>query len=407
MENDSPRVDSGLMACRASAVVVVATLLLGCGSRSGLFSDEPAETRGELPPSALPVPEDRAVDLSAGLFHSCAVGASGAARCWGFNTAGQLGDGGAASRAAAALVVALPPAVRVAAGREHTCALDDGGSAWCWGTNANGELGGDMEALRSLEPVSVRGLSPANALSAGGHHTCALHRGGSITCWGRNDHGQLAGRAGDDRILESPPIALAARVSAGWLHTCAVLRTGEVACWGHDGDGRLGVRGGTSLVARVPGVLDAADVSAGDHHSCAVDLYGAAWCWGRNDWAQAGQPASDAEPPGRVPGLADAVEISAGHEHTCALRATGAVVCWGRADRGQLGDGGGYALSEVPITTLTEEHGVEQISVGWRHGCARLGTGAIFCWGRTTEGQVGGGTRGLGVEPSPVLGWDG
>src|ERR1051325_7967436 len=77
----------------------------------------------------------------------------------------------------------------ISAGAVHTCALVRGGGVSCWGDNFSGKLD-DHSTGTSNEPVAVPGLAGVTAISAGGGHTCALVRGGSVSCWGLNNEGQ-------------------------------------------------------------------------------------------------------------------------------------------------------------------------------------------------------------------------
>ena len=136
--------------------------------------------------------------------HSCALIADGTARCWGVNRAGQLGDGTNNDRPLPTAVVGLINAVAIATGLDHTCALVTiTGAARCWGGDFFGQLGNNDDSNRSL-PVIVNGLTNTFAIAAGSAHTCAIKATGAVFCWGRNLNGELGVGTTD-----SSPVAVA------------------------------------------------------------------------------------------------------------------------------------------------------------------------------------------------------
>lgn len=104
--------------------------------------------------------------IAADNVHTCARKSTGTVWCWGFDSYGQLGDGtrGNAShlRLKPVQVVygagKLTGIAAIGAGDEHTCAVKSTGSVWCWGWDAAGQLGdgtlGGSGHLR-LKPVQV------------------------------------------------------------------------------------------------------------------------------------------------------------------------------------------------------------------------------------------------------------
>ena len=78
--------------------------------------------------------------------------------------------------------------------------MRQGGTISCWGDNDYGELGDGTDDDSSM-PVGVAGISDAVAIAAGDDHSCALRQGGTISCWGYNGYGQLGDGTYDDSLV--------------------------------------------------------------------------------------------------------------------------------------------------------------------------------------------------------------
>ena len=97
--------------------------------------------------------------ITIGGYDVCAMDASGAAYCWGANHFGELGDGSTTDSSVPVAVdtggaLAGKTLTQVSAGIWHTCALDAAGAPYCWGRNASGELGDDSYSPSAV-PVLV------------------------------------------------------------------------------------------------------------------------------------------------------------------------------------------------------------------------------------------------------------
>jgi hypothetical protein len=114
-------------------------------------------------------------------------------KCWGYNAYGQIGDTTTSNRSIPTQVSTLTTGVQsLSVGWDHTCAALTTGAAKCWGRNSEGQVGDGTYTNRSA-PVSVVGLtSGITAIEATQSLvTCALVAGSSVKCWGYNGHGQL------------------------------------------------------------------------------------------------------------------------------------------------------------------------------------------------------------------------
>ncbi|CAN7499354.1 fibronectin type III domain-containing protein [Acidovorax sp. LjRoot66] len=350
--------------------------------------------------------------IAAGVAHTCALTLAGAVQCWGSNSSGQLGDGSLTSKSTPQPVTGLASGVAaIAAGNYYTCALTTAGAVHCWGQNTLGQLG-DGSATNRSTPQPVTGLaSGVAAIAAGANHTCALTTAGAVQCWGYNNFGQLGDGSATDRSTPQPVTGLAsgvAAIAAGVLHTCVLTTAGAVQCWGWNSSGQLGDGRTTNKNTPQSVTILASGVTAmaaGTNHTCALTTAGAVQCWGWNVFRQLGDGSTtDKATPQPVTGLASGVaSIAAGVYHTCTLTTAGAVRCWGNNGFGQLGDGSSTNNSTPqPVTGLTS--GVAAIAAGTYHNCALTNAGAVQCWGRNNEGQLGDGSTTDKRTPQPVTG---
>ena len=94
--------------------------------------------------------------------------------------------------------------------------------------------------------------------------------------------------------------------------------------------------------------------------------------------------------------------IEIGELFTCGTTVEGGVLCWGRNDLGQLGDGTGVDSTNTPLAVSGLSDGVEFLSAGTTHACARMQTGEVECWGGNEAGQAGGSSAYKILAPAAV-----
>ena len=275
------------------------------------------------------------LQVSAGLHYSLAVGSDGNAYAWGLNDHGQLGDGTSSSYRNAPVRVRTPDRntypdlpkdftyLQVSAGTYHSLALGSDGNVYAWGYNSEGQLGDGTTSDRNA-PVRVKTPDrktypdlPADftylQVSAGQYHSLALGSDGNVYAWGYNSDGRLGdGTTGGNRYTpvrvktpdrntypDLPADFTYLQVSAGSIHSLALGSDGNAWAWGNNSNGRLGnnsysessvpvrVRNPASPTDTSKG-LQAAQVSGGGAHSLAVGSDGNAYAWGWNGFGQLG-----------------------------------------------------------------------------------------------------------------------
>jgi alpha-tubulin suppressor-like RCC1 family protein len=181
--------------------------------------------------------------LTGGYEFHCAIAGGGAARCWGNNSNNELGapSDQYATETPVTPIGLTSGVTSIAAGDTFACAVVSG-AAKCWGDGSLGQLG-NGETPSTSGPVQVTGLTSGVAsVAAGSGHACARMVVGTIYCWGANDYGQL-GDGSYDQSLE--PVLVdgiasgAVEISAYGATTCARV-SGVVKCWGNNSQGQFG-----------------------------------------------------------------------------------------------------------------------------------------------------------------------
>ena len=377
---------------------------------------------------------------SSGSFKTCAI-LSGQAYCWGYNgnasqpeTAGNLGDGTTDDSLTPVKVLQEEGVLKgktvtaISAAQFHVCAIADG-EVYCWGYNSAGQLGNGTTTF-STKPVKVGGLlsgKTVTAIGTSGDSSCAI-TGSKIYCWGRGTNGVVGDGSSTNRL--TPVLVSTVNLSGTYNATalssgsrsnnmCAVIDA-WVYCWGENNAGQIGNGVANSTIVNVPtrvsnGAMGGATVTSISHdgfpgttpqltHVCAV-ASGKVYCWGENGTGQLGRAANNVT-RSSVPVAVDTsgalnaktvTGVSAGINHTCAV-ASGKAYCWGSRAGSQVGDG---VTSGTPIyvpKAVLEESGVLQgktisdIGGGSNRGCAITSDAISYCWGTNGQGQLGDGT---------------
>ncbi len=364
------------------------------------------------------VPHGAFAQVNAGFFlNSCAVTTRGAGHCWGklsLNTGSGTGSSdtfGDGVQPIDDVPMAVPGGLIFAAisgGGEHTCGLTVVGAAYCWGADGNGQLG-DGNTADTSAPVAVTGGLTFKAVSAGLYHTCGLTVAGAIYCWGNNHGGELGN--GAISYVNSSPVAVSggltfAGVGAGYQYSCGLTTGGSAYCWGYNNYGELGNGDTTSssVPVAVSGGLSLVALSTGYFHACGLTGAGRAYCWGGNFAGELGNGTSTASStPVAVSGGLTFATISAGQWVTCGATTSGAAYCWGWSSAGQLGNGTTAYTNPTPVPVsggLT----FQAVSTGYAHTCGLTTTGAVYCWGDNSEGELGNGSTTISATPVLVYG---
>lgn len=168
-----------------------------------------------------------AVAISSGKTSACAILATGSVNCWGSNLWGQLGNsssgpyaGSSTPVTVSAITTAAQSASSISVGANSACAVLASGALYCWGYDASGQLGNGgsvpstpyasssyATAPTAVQTVSGSALTNVSAVSIGDLSACALtgaSSGGNLWCWGHGTFGELGNGSASTQYAAVP-----------------------------------------------------------------------------------------------------------------------------------------------------------------------------------------------------------
>lgn len=182
-------------------------------------------------------------------------------------------------------------------------------------------------------------------------------------------------------------------------------------CWGSGSNGALGNGSSTDMkkptAVTTTGVLSGKTVTAIDAGGCVI-ANAAAYCWGYNASGRVGDGTTNTA---TSPVAVDTSGVLSGKtitkitadNHTCVL-ASGAPYCWGNGTNGELGNNT-QVNSLVPVavdtTGVLAGKTITDISAGAYNTCV-IANGLPYCWGYNLWGANGTGTSGNTYTLTPV-----
>lgn len=346
--------------------------------------------------------------LIAGEFHALALRPDDTVWAWGYNWAGQLGEGTLTDRSTPIIIPGLSGVTAVAAGDGHTVALKSDGTLWAWGRNENGQLGLGVRYRSVRRPMQVTGISNVVAIAAGTAFTVALKADGTVWEWGMQCCEGFLGHANSSDVLAPKQVAGISEVTAIAARnsqTFALKADGTVWAWGYNSYGSLG--DGTTIERHSPvqvlGLTDVTAIVTGGYHSFAWKSDGSIWAWGSNQAGQFGDGTQNSSyVPVEIPQLSDVAAIAAHNSYTMLLKTDGTVWTCGLSNFGSRLDDGSephYVPTQVP--GLTD---VVAVAAGLFFAAALQEDGTIWCWGDNEFGQLGDGTTFDSANPVQILG---
>jgi alpha-tubulin suppressor-like RCC1 family protein len=232
--------------------------------------------------------------IESGDYHMVALKGDGTVWTWGLNNYGQIGKGTAGGNVATPQKIASLTNIKsISAGSYHSAALGIDGSVWTWGENYFGQIGNGTTNDNIPNPYKVIGISDVKSISTGNEHTIALKNDGTFWAWGYNNAGQKGNGTSGVNVLSPFQITSLTGVesiSAGGNNSSALKIDGTAWIWGDNSSGQIG-NGGTANALIPTQIIVPSEIkklSIGGSHTAILKEDGSVWTVGKNTNGQLG-----------------------------------------------------------------------------------------------------------------------
>ncbi len=269
----------------------------------------------------------------------------------------------------------------ISLGERHGLILASDGSLWSWGSDFLGwpvlGLGnsGSQTRLRRIGNETTWA-----SISAGTAHNVAIKSDGTLWAWGENFSGQFGvGTKGRQNPMANVPVPAAPghdwkQAAAGGIHTVALKKDGTLWAWGNNWAGSLGT--GTTSNSAVPLQVGCATnwirVWAGTLESVGLQSDGSLWYWGDNPDPAFQQGTGQILAPTRVSPDTNWVDAGFGVNTVLAVKADGTLWTWGR-NAHVYSDAQNPSLDTVPtrVRTNSDWASIPACGLGWCQGLTK------------------------------------
>jgi alpha-tubulin suppressor-like RCC1 family protein len=309
--------------------------------------------------------------VACGSYHSIAIKNDGTLWAWGDNDEGQLGDGKISGQNRRDLLSPVQIGSdanwsKVACGTHHSTAIRSDGTLWAWGYNGAGQLGDGTFKERN-SPIQIG--SEKNWLNVFCVHsiTFAIKSDGTLWAWGNNNQGLLCDGT---KIHSRSPIQIGSetnwsQVNGSYGFIIALKSDGTRWVWGHNLYGNLGdgTKINHSSPVQISNETNWSQVSCGYDHCIALKGDGTLWAWGRNGGTLGDGTKIDRSSPVQIGSEKNWSQLSCGESHSIAIKSDGTLWSWGRNDKGQLG-GDSTEIIRISPAQIGNDSNWSQVSCG-------------------------------------------
>lgn len=284
--------------------------------------------------------------------------------------------------------------IKMNTGDGHSMGIRADSSLWAWGYNGAGQLGNGT-LIDNASPILIDNTNKWKEIECGEAYNLALTKNNVLYAWGDNLYGQL----GDGTTTNSNvPKKIGTdsswlKIANGRFHSLAIKNNGTLWAWGRNNIGQLGDGTTTNRTSPIQIGTDSnwVDIAGGFDFSVALKSDGTLWAWGYNAYGQFGNgTTTNSNAPIKIGSSANWVAVNSGFNSTYVIQNNGTLWAAGDNSFGQLGDG--TTTTRLSLTQIGTDSSWARITSGDVFAIALKSNKSLWGWGYNVPGVLGDGT---------------